>query len=156
MGGAVATRTTVIELEGYSPPEGAFSLRVGRDGLRVYGPATHSCVGGHRRVSAGSYCVQHRAAHLRRLATLAEQFRSPPRLRYNRRRLEGRMTDVEQIEQQIEHLDDQAFARLRLWFLEYDHARWDRQVEADSAAGKLDFLAEEARAEHRAGKTRPL
>ena len=66
------------------------------------------------------------------------------------------MTDVEQIEQQIEHLDDQAFARLRLWFLEYDHARWDRQVEADSAAGKLDFLADEARAEHRAGKTRPL
>jgi hypothetical protein len=66
------------------------------------------------------------------------------------------MTDLEQIERQIEHLDDQAFARLRQWFIEYDHARWDRQIEADSAAGKLDFLADEARAEHRAGKTRPL
>ena len=66
------------------------------------------------------------------------------------------MTDVEQIERQIEHLDDHAFARLRQWFIEYDHARWDRQIEADSAAGKLDALAEEARAEHRAGKTRPL
>lgn len=66
------------------------------------------------------------------------------------------MTDVEQIEQQIKSLDDQAFARLRQWFIEYDHARWDRQIEADSAARKLDFLAEEALAEHRAGKTRPL
>ena len=66
------------------------------------------------------------------------------------------MTDVEQIERQIEHLDDQAFARLRHWFFEYNHARWDRQIEADSDAGKLDFLADEARAEHRAGKTRPL
>jgi hypothetical protein len=66
------------------------------------------------------------------------------------------MTDVEQIEQQIKNLDDRAFARLRRWFIEYDHARWDRQIEADSASGKLDVLAEEARAEHRAGKTRPL
>jgi len=66
------------------------------------------------------------------------------------------MSDVEQIEQQIERLDDQGFARLRQWFIEYDHARWDRQIEADSAAGKLDFLADEAIAEHRAWKTRPL
>lgn len=66
------------------------------------------------------------------------------------------MSDVEQIERQIQSLDDQAFARLRQWFIEYDHARWDRQIEADSAAGRLDFLADEAFAEHRAGKTRPL
>ena len=66
------------------------------------------------------------------------------------------MSDVEQIERQIQSLDDQAFARLRQWFIEYDHARWDRQIEADSTAGKLDFLADEALAEHRAGKTRPL
>ena len=66
------------------------------------------------------------------------------------------MSDVEQIERQIQSLDDQAFARLREWFIEYDHARWDRQIEADAAAGKLDSLADEALAEHRAGKTRPL
>jgi len=65
------------------------------------------------------------------------------------------MNDVEQIERQIQSLDDQAFARLREWFIEYDHARWDRQIEADGAAGKLDSLADEALAEHRAGKTRP-
>jgi hypothetical protein len=36
------------------------------------------------------------------------------------------------------------------------NSRWDRQIEADAAAGKLDFLADEAPAEHRAGKTRLL
>ena len=66
------------------------------------------------------------------------------------------MSDVEQIERQIQSLDDQAFALLRQWFIEYDHARWDRQIEADSKSGKLDLLADEALAEHRAGKTRPL
>ena len=66
------------------------------------------------------------------------------------------MGDLESIEQQIKRLDDDAFARLRAWFIEYDQSRWDRQIEADSAAGKLDSLVEEALAEHRAGKTRRL
>jgi len=83
-------------------------------------------------------------------------FGSPRCFRYNRLRPEDGMTEVERIEQQIKSLDEQAFAQLRQWFIEYDHARWDRQIEADSAAGKLDFLADEALAEHRAGKTRPL
>ena len=56
------------------------------------------------------------------------------------------MSEVEQIDQQIERLDDQAFVRLRQrlrqWFIEYDHARWDRQIDADSASGKLDFRAQ--------------
>jgi hypothetical protein len=63
------------------------------------------------------------------------------------------MTDVGHIEQQIQRLDDEAFAKLRDWFIEYAHARWDAQIAADSEAGKLDFLVEEALAEHRAGKT---
>ena len=66
------------------------------------------------------------------------------------------MSDVEQIERQIQSLDDKAFAQLRQWFLEYDHARWDSQIKADAAAGTLDRLVDEALAEHRAGKTRPL
>jgi hypothetical protein len=36
------------------------------------------------------------------------------------------------------------------------HDAWDRQIDADIKAGKLDRLAEEALAEHRAGQTRPL
>lgn len=66
------------------------------------------------------------------------------------------MTDIESIELQIEHLDDDAFVRLRDWLIDYDHRRWDRQIQVDSAAGKLDSLIEEALAEHRAGRTRRL
>jgi hypothetical protein len=33
---------------------------------------------------------------------------------------------------------------------------WDRQIEADSKAGKLDRLIEKSLAEHEAGKSRPL
>lgn len=66
------------------------------------------------------------------------------------------MTNVQLIEDQIQHLDNQSFAALRNWFIEYEHTRWDRQIATDSEAGKLDFLIDEALAEHRAGKTRPL
>ena len=66
------------------------------------------------------------------------------------------MSKIASIEREIEALDDKGFAAFRAWFIEYEHARWDRQIEADAASGKLDPLIEEARAEHRAGKTRPL
>ncbi len=66
------------------------------------------------------------------------------------------MTTVQIIEDQIQRLDNQSFAMLRNWFVEYEHSRWDRQISTDSEAGKLDFLIDEALAEHRAGKTKPL
>ena len=34
--------------------------------------------------------------------------------------------------------------RLRDWFAERDWERWDKQIEKDSEAGKLDFLIKEA------------
>ena len=43
----------------------------------------------------------------------------------------------------------------RLAEVDFDDA-WDRQIEADAKAGKLDRLAEEALEEFRAGKTRPF
>lgn len=66
------------------------------------------------------------------------------------------MTTVQLIEDQIQRLDNQSFATLRNWFIEYEHVRWERQMAADSEAGKLDFLVDEALAEHQAGKTKPL
>ena len=33
---------------------------------------------------------------------------------------------------------------------------WDAEIERDVNAGKLDTLVEKARAEHRAGRTKPL
>ena len=52
---------------------------------------------------------------------------------------------IERLQAEIEALSDEDFAQLRDWFLERDWERWDRQLEADVAAGKLDFLIDEAR-----------
>jgi len=66
------------------------------------------------------------------------------------------MSKVESIEQQIQALSAEELAQLRAWFLEFDWALWDRQLERDVAAGKLNALAEKALRDHAAGKTTPL
>lgn len=66
------------------------------------------------------------------------------------------MTQIEMLEQHIAKLDDDSFSKFREWFLEFDQARWDKKLEVDSNAGKLDFLINAALAEHEAGKTRDL
>lgn len=66
------------------------------------------------------------------------------------------MSEVEQIESRIQKLSPEEFAELRAWFAEFDAKAWDRQIEADARAGKLDGLVAEALAEYKAGKTRPL
>ena len=63
---------------------------------------------------------------------------------------------IEQIEAQIEKLDAKAFAELREWFLDHMRARWDEQIGADAAAGRLDFLIDEARQAELGGNPRPL
>jgi hypothetical protein len=69
---------------------------------------------------------------------------------------EVEMTRVEQLEQEIEKLKPEEFAQLRDWLLEKDWTAWDRQLEEDVAAGRLDKLAEEALAEHARGETTEL
>ena len=66
------------------------------------------------------------------------------------------MIQVEILEQQIAELDDASFSKLRDWLIEYDQSRWDKKLEEDSNAGKLDFLINAALAEHKAGLTRDL
>ena len=66
------------------------------------------------------------------------------------------MSEVEQIENRIKNLSPEELAKLRAWFAEFDAQAWDRQIEADSMAGKLDHLIEESLAEHKAGKSRSL
>ena len=66
------------------------------------------------------------------------------------------MTQLEQLRTTIEALPEEEFTRLRNWFLEKDWERWDSQIARDSAAGKLDFLIEEARQEKASGKLKNL
>jgi hypothetical protein len=66
------------------------------------------------------------------------------------------MSKVETIEEAIRTLSREEWAALRRWFLEYDADAWDREIEADVAAGRLDGLADAALEAHRAGKTTAL
>jgi hypothetical protein len=66
------------------------------------------------------------------------------------------MTKLEKIEQEIAALDPKDVRKLADWLDAYKAELWDRQIEADAKAGKLDQLAEQALADHRAGRTRPL
>ncbi|MGL5833448.1 MAG: hypothetical protein ACRC1Z_09475 [Waterburya sp.] len=66
------------------------------------------------------------------------------------------MSKVEQIEAEILKLSPQEFSQLADWLLNLNEQRWDDQIEQDVAAGKLDFLAQEALAEFESGNCRTL
>jgi hypothetical protein len=63
---------------------------------------------------------------------------------------------IEKLELLVKNLSPEELALFRRWFAEFDAQTWDRQIEADSAAGKLDRLIEESMADERANKNRPL
>jgi hypothetical protein len=54
------------------------------------------------------------------------------------------MSKVEELKTEIERLPEDEFTELARWLLEKDWERWDKQIAADSEAGKLDFLVQEA------------
>jgi hypothetical protein len=66
------------------------------------------------------------------------------------------MTQVEHIQAEIEALSEEDFARLWNWFAEKGWQRWDEQLEAGVAAGKLDVLLQEAKAAKAQGKLKDL
>jgi hypothetical protein len=59
---------------------------------------------------------------------------------------------TEDIEKAIEQLPPRELARFRAWFEAFDADQFDAAIERDVQAGKLDALAEEALAAHRARK----
>lgn len=66
------------------------------------------------------------------------------------------MNRVEEIENAVRELAPDDLAAFREWFEQFDADAWDRQIEADVHAGKLDLLAERALEAHRKGQTSPL
>jgi hypothetical protein len=65
------------------------------------------------------------------------------------------MNTLQEIERAIVDLPREELVRLREWFLEFDAGIWDREIEEDAAAGRLDALADEALDDYRNGRTRP-
>ena len=64
------------------------------------------------------------------------------------------MSTVEEIKRAIEQLPREDFWKVSEWVIEQRDDEWDRQIDEASAAGKLDFLFEEAEAERKAGTLR--
>jgi hypothetical protein len=57
------------------------------------------------------------------------------------------MDRVEEIESAITRLPPEEYRRLVDWFRAREQARWDEQIDRDSAAGRLDFLFRESESE---------
>jgi hypothetical protein len=66
------------------------------------------------------------------------------------------MMQVEQLQREIEALPPKEFMRLWQWLAEKEWDRWDQQLAVDVAAGRLDFLLEEALSAKTQGKLRDL
>ena len=66
------------------------------------------------------------------------------------------MTRLQRIEKEVSELTPAELDSFRGWFEKFDAVRWDEQLTQDAAAGTLDDLAEQALADHRAGRTKTL
>ena len=62
------------------------------------------------------------------------------------------MSSVNEIEAAVLRLTPSELDEFRTWFAEFDATAWDRQMEDDVAAGRLDALADEALDDLRAGR----
>lgn len=62
------------------------------------------------------------------------------------------MRTFEEIKTEIEALPHREYMKLLHWFSEHDWETWDEEIERDSAAGKLDFLIDEALEEKATGQ----
>ena len=66
------------------------------------------------------------------------------------------MPNIAKIQEDILALSKTDYQQLRQWFNELEWDEWDRQIEEDSDAGKLDFLIAEAREAKEKGTLKKL
>ncbi len=66
------------------------------------------------------------------------------------------MSTLQEIEKAVQDLSPDELAVFRMWFMEYDQALWDKQLEGDVASGRLDSLAAEALEDLRNGRCSDL
>ncbi len=66
------------------------------------------------------------------------------------------MTKVEKLENDVQQLNPDELTAFRDWFRRYESDEWDKEIKRDVSAGRLDKLAEEAIAAHKAGRTREI
>lgn len=66
------------------------------------------------------------------------------------------MSRLEMLEREIQSLSQEELSAFDRWFAEFKAEQWDKQIEADAKAGKLDKLANEAIAQFRQGNFKKL
>ena len=66
------------------------------------------------------------------------------------------MTKIQRLESEVKSLSPQELATFRAWYEEFDAENWDKQIEADAAAGKLNKLAAQAIADYNTGKAKSI
>ena len=66
------------------------------------------------------------------------------------------MDKIKNIEKDVRSLTARELAAFRKWFIEFDADTWDRQLERDSATGKLADLAKKSSSDHKKGKSTSL
>jgi hypothetical protein len=66
------------------------------------------------------------------------------------------MSKIDELKADIDRLPSEELAELFRWLSEKEWESWDREVEADSQAGRLDFLVREARAEKAKGTLKEM
>ena len=64
--------------------------------------------------------------------------------------------DIEQIERAITQLPPKELAELVRWLEDYQAKVWDKQIEEDLEAGRLDKVLAEVEEEYAAGSATPL
>ena len=63
---------------------------------------------------------------------------------------------ITELEQAVTQLSEEELVRFRAWFDEYFAEIWDKQIEDDAKAGRLDKLIAEVTEEYNAGLSKPL
>jgi hypothetical protein len=66
------------------------------------------------------------------------------------------MGKLERLEAEVQSLTPAEQVAFREWYAAFSADAWDAKIEADARSGKLDHLAQQARAAYDRGKTKPL
>jgi hypothetical protein len=66
------------------------------------------------------------------------------------------MSKIDRLKAEIESLPSEEIAEIFRWLSEKDWEKWDREIEADSESGRLEFLVREAHDEKSKGTLKDL